>query len=86
MVPAWTAWKGNVAKAHNHPDEAVRWYRQSLRFGGNPLAILPVIINVEESRGNQDAAKAAYNEYEEAEQRQIRRDVRDRGPLGTGGQ
>lgn len=59
----WTEWKGDQAVRTGRLNEALYWYRRSLRLGQSPLDVLPRIAEVHRELGDTAGERRAIAEW-----------------------
>jgi GlpG protein len=58
----WTFWKAYRETDLGHYDASIKWYKQSLKLGGDPATIWHNIGLIEARRNNQDEKEKAENQ------------------------
>jgi membrane associated rhomboid family serine protease len=58
----WTWWKGNDTMSEGHYDEALSWYRRSVRLGTPPAAYWTRVLEIAMQRKDEEGAKQALRE------------------------
>ncbi|MGC8666568.1 MAG: rhomboid family intramembrane serine protease [Chthonomonadales bacterium] len=69
----WTEWKGDQAMLTGNLNQALRWYRRSIRMGQDPLRVLPKIADVQEQLGDHAGAGRTVVDWYRLQQARLQR-------------